>query len=852
MINLYDILDAADGQLFGEPVAQIFNGFCFESRQVKSGDLFVALKTERGDGHHFMEDAIKAGATGLMCKHPPTFDTHGITVIIMHDVEAAMMRWTNYVLTKFGTTVVAVTGSYGKSTTKEAISQVMRIRYQVYTGRVNIPGRFALPLALGQLTQQHEIAILEYESTQAGEMAEMITAAPPMVGVVTNINPAKASKTSISEERILIENLPQDGLAVLNHDDALVREIQCQVPKLTISVDKQGTSFGADLTAYNIIQALDKTGFDLRYGNQRFIAKWVRLLGAHNLYAVLSAISVGLSFEVPLENSLNVLTQLDPLPGRMRPLMGVNRCQLIDDTYDATPNDMLLVLEWLKALRPQPSIKETQMGFVSPRGKIFVVIGDIADPTERRPQSYLEVGASLAEVATEIVSEGDDAANAVRAALDKGFPITSTHITFSAQDAATAIRNRLGPKDLVLVKGNRSARMERVVAALLHRPEDAVLLPRQDNSLDSDWTIRPISPTWVHVDTAAVAHNVKRMKEIIGVQCTLMAVVKTDAYGHGAIPVSTTAGLNGADYLGVTSMDEALQLRRAGITKPILILGYTVPYAARQVVRHDLTLSIYDLNTARAFNQAAAELDRTIKAHVRIDVSRNGMGLMREEVPQFIRGLHKLDRIHLEGIYTHISSNIDRQDAIRQLNEFDETINMLKTINAQFQYVHAAASGPALHIPEARFNMVRCGAALYGLHPGRYTLPPDFKTALTWKTTIVQLKRVSTNLMGLVASDTTRTMAVLPVGYASGFRVGPLAWTYVLVKGKRAPVVGNVESYFCAVDVTDIDDVRVGDEVVLIGEQGEEKITVEDAADFLNTLNYEVISMIMPRASRTK
>ncbi len=852
MINLYDILDAADGQLFGEPVAQIFNGFCFDSRQAKSGDLFVALKTERGDGHHYMEDAVKAGATGLMCKHPPTFDTHGLTVIIMHDVETALMRWTSYILSKFGTTVVAVSGNYGKSTAREAISQVLRIRYQVYTGRTQFPGRFSLPLALSQLTKQHELAILEYDSTQVGEMAEMITAAPPTVGVVTNISPIQ--KSAIPEERVMIENLPSDGLAVLNHDDSLVREIVCRVPKLTISVDRDGTSFGADLTAYNLIQALDKTGFDLRYGNQRYIAKWVRLLGAHNLYAVLAALSVGLSFEVPLENSLNALTQLEPLPGRMRPLTGVNKAQLIDDTYDSTPEDMLMVLNWLRALRPQASIKETQMGLVSPRGKIYVVLGDVSDSviSERRPQSYMEIGAQLAEVANEIISEGDDAANAVRAALDKGFLVYNTHITFSAQDAATAVRNKLSSKDLVLIKGNRSARMERVVAALLDNPDDAIYLPRQDNTLESDWTDRPMSPTWVQVDSNAIAHNVRRVKEIIGAQCTLMAVVKADAYGHGAIPVSTTVGLNGADYLGVTSIEEALQLRRAGITKPILMMGYVVPYAARQVVRHDLTISIYDLNTARAFNQVAAEQDRTIKAHIRIDVTRNSMGLMREEVPQFFRGIHKLDRIHIEGIYTHIPSTIDRQDAIRYLNEFDETINMLKTINAEFQYIHAAGSGVALHVPEARFNMVRCGAALYGLQPGRYDLPADFKPALVWKTSVIQLKRVANNLGGLVASDTTRTLAVLPVGYGSGFRVGPLAWTYVLLKGKRAPLVGNVDLYHCTVDVSDIDDVRVGDEVVLVGTQGEETLTVEHAADFLNTLNYEVVTMIMPRAARSR
>ncbi|NJL93253.1 MAG: hypothetical protein HC915_05740 [Anaerolineae bacterium] len=179
MINLFDILDAADGQLFGEPIAQIFSGFSVNPRTVQPGELYVALKTEQADGHPAMEAAVRAGATGIMCKHPPTFDTSGVTVVMMRDVEGALLRWARYILTKYGTTVIAVAGSNGKSTTGNAIHHVLSGRYPALNGTDSLPGRFGVPLALGKLTNSHQLAVLEFSPLQSGDMDEMFNATLP-------------------------------------------------------------------------------------------------------------------------------------------------------------------------------------------------------------------------------------------------------------------------------------------------------------------------------------------------------------------------------------------------------------------------------------------------------------------------------------------------------------------------------------------------------------------------------------------------------------------------------------------------------------------------------------------------
>ena len=181
----------------------------------EAGQIFVAVKTPHGDGHDYMEDAVKKGVTGIMCTNPPTFDTDGLTVVVMRDVEKALIRWTERILKKFGTSVIGVTGSTGKSTTKEAIAKVLGSQYTVYKNPGSFNGRFGLPLALGKLTADYQLAVLEFGTDQFGEMAEMVAATHPVLGVVTNIGHTHIDRLGsleniAKENQVLIESLADD------------------------------------------------------------------------------------------------------------------------------------------------------------------------------------------------------------------------------------------------------------------------------------------------------------------------------------------------------------------------------------------------------------------------------------------------------------------------------------------------------------------------------------------------------------------------------------------------------------------------------------------------------------------
>jgi alanine racemase len=863
MINLYDILDAADGQLFGEPASQIFTAFAFDPRQVKRGDLFVAIKTERGDGHHFMEEAVQAGAAGLMCTHPPSFDTEGVTVVIMRDVEGALLRWTKYILNKFDVTVIGVAGSNGKSTACAAIAQVMGQRYQVYYHPTDFNGKFAIPLSLSQLTAQHQLVVLELDPTYSGEMGDMLAYIPVTVAAVTSISgPGQDNYSNfvLQESDLLISRLPKDGLAVLNFDQETVRRlgVQSPAPNMTISVDREGASFGADLTAYNLVISIDKTGFDLRYGSDRYLGKWFPLLGAHQAYAALTGLAVGLAFDIPLEDGLKALTDLQPLAGRLRPLTGINNCLLIDDTASASAASFLAALEWLNAIRPKPSARDTVDGQISPHGVIYAILGDLEDVTQHSPLDTKRLGDQLVQVASVIVTEGDSAALLARSALEHGIPLARIHMTFSPQDSAYAIKDLLGPKDVVLVIGGASARMERVTAELLAQREDLALLPRHDQLSQASLSAPANHHTWVQVDLEAIAHNTRLVRHLIGPDCHLMAVVKADGYGHGVVTVSTTALLNGADYLGVGSLEEGITLRKAGIPNPILILNYLPSSSAAEVLKYDLSISLYDSTSARAFNRIASSTDKQIAVHVRLDCGQHGLGLPADEIAVFFRALLKLEHLRLEGMYTHLEMT-DRSEGEGQLIRFREAIKIISTGEMGIRYrQHAASSAATLHLPDSHLDMVRVGAALYGVRPSaKSPLPKDFKPALSWKTTVIQVKRVAARMGvdedGQPFTTKARNLAMLPVGYADGLHTGKVRpWEAVLVKGKRAPVVGSQESYLTLIDVSEIDDVRPGDEVVLIGEQGKEQIMAEEVAEWLGLRPPEVLTALMARLPRVK
>lgn len=350
--------------------------------------------------------------------------------------------------------------------------------------------------------------------------------------------------------------------------------------------------------------------------------------------------------------------------------------------------------------------------------------------------------------------------------------------------------------------------------------------------------------THIELDHKALAGNVAGIRAKVGASTQICAVVKANAYGHGAVEVARVALASGADRLAVATVAEAVELRRAGIDAPILVLGYTSPAEARDIVALDVTATVSSVEAARALADEAKALGTTAKVHVKVNTGMNRLGVSPADAPALVEELAKLKSLDVEGIFTHFhSSDSDVASTRAQLRAFTDVLDVLDKKGLRPRIAHAANSDAVLTLEESHLDMVRPGTALYGMVPG------FGKKVLSWKTSVAHvnpLKAAETVSYGATwTAPDARTVAVIPVGWADGLAAGAGHFREVLVGGVRCPIVGSITMDQAMVDVTALEPkggVKVGDEVVLLGAQKREAITVEEAARWLGDVHPVVVT----------
>lgn len=383
--------------------------------------------------------------------------------------------------------------------------------------------------------------------------------------------------------------------------------------------------------------------------------------------------------------------------------------------------------------------------------------------------------------------------------------------------------------------------------------------------LEFTMTRLALRPAWVEVSTGAIENNTRRLRAILGPQTELMAMVKANAYGHGALLAAQAALRGGASWLGVYDAGEGQELREAGIKAPILVLGPTPEPWLRDALLSDLTLTIPAVEYVPPLVRVARELKQRARVHVKIDTGMTRLGLAAESAAPIILAWAQEDALDVEGIATHfaVADDPDARDTTgwgdaftrRQLDTFLLVADEVEQGGLHLKYRHAGNSPGAVHYQHPRLNLARGGILLYGLHPSAERPRPEgFVPALSFKTRLALVREVPAGrFVSYGATFETKRpsrIGVLMVGYADGFRRKPGNYGEVLVRGKRAPIVGRVCMDQTMIDVTDIPEAQMGDEVVLIGKQGGAELTAEAVAERLGTNNYETVTTISARVPR--
>ena len=359
--------------------------------------------------------------------------------------------------------------------------------------------------------------------------------------------------------------------------------------------------------------------------------------------------------------------------------------------------------------------------------------------------------------------------------------------------------------------------------------------------------------TWLEIDLSAIKNNIHQIQALT--HRPVMPVIKANGYGHGIVEVGRAAAAVGAAWLGVARLEEAVILREAGIDLPILVLGFCSPEGVPEALFHRVSLAVHDPLTGMAFAAQAEAVGKTLSVHAKIDSGMGRLGVFSENGLEFMRALKDCPRLHVEGLFTHLARADEPgvETTAWQLDRFARLVREVEAAGLRPGLVHAANSAGSLYFPGSYFDLVRPGIAIYGLQPSAEApLTQGFRPAMSWKAQLVSIKDlpaghgVGYNYRYITSGP--ERIGVIPVGYADGFR--RCLGNFALVGGKRVNVVGGVCMDQCMLRLDEVPSARIGDEVVLMGAQGEMAIRAEEIGQAWGTINYEVVCGLAVRVPR--
>ncbi|WP_018249428.1 alanine racemase [Orenia marismortui] len=363
--------------------------------------------------------------------------------------------------------------------------------------------------------------------------------------------------------------------------------------------------------------------------------------------------------------------------------------------------------------------------------------------------------------------------------------------------------------------------------------------------------MKNLRPTWLEIDLNALKHNIREVRSKLDNSTDIMAIVKANAYGHGTVEIAKAALYEGINWFGVATVAEGIELRNAGIDANILVLGTLLNEQIDNIVKYNLTPTVYDYNLAKELSK----LGKDIKIHIKIDTGMGRIGFLPKNAKEEIKRIFNLPNIKIEGLFTHFAkADTDKNYTLKQLKRLNKLIKTLEEDDIRIPIIHSSNSAAIINFPEAHYNLVRMGIILYGLYPdNRLVDKLNLKPVLSWKAKLVHVKEIEKGRgisYGCTYITKSKTkVGTLPVGYHDGYSRSLSAKAEVLFNGNRSPVIGTICMDQMMIDLTGLD-AKAGDIVTLIGKDKEEEVSVNELATKLDTINYEIISRIAPRVPR--
>jgi Alr-MurF fusion protein len=765
-----------------------------DSRKIYSPatSLFFALKGARRDGHLFIAEVYKKGVRNFVVSDPQETAAYPeADFILVKNTLEALQQLAAYHRKQFSIPVIGITGSNGKTIVKEWLYQLLHSDYNIVRSPKSYNSQIGVPLSVWQMNEQHTLAIFEAGISQPGEMEKLERIIQPAIGVLTNIGEAHSEgfisrKQKEEEKRILFKNAVQPP-------PLEIVDIKKQISGTVIYAK---SNKGLAKTISIEIPFTDDASV------QNAITSWEVML------------MLGYDNEIIKDRMKSLL----PVNMRLELKKGINHCNIINDSYSADLSSLEIALNFLN--QQNAGSKKT------------VILSDFLQSGLKDEDLYTFLLESLKKHnVNRLIGIGEKITKALSPlTIHSDYPVKAELHT-STENFIKQFRSSQFKEETVLVKGARIFGFEKIVQLLEQKVHQTVL----------------------EINLNAIAHNLKVYQSYLRPSTKVMGMVKAFAYGSGGAEIAGILQYHKVDYLGVAYADEGVELRKAGITLPIMVMN-PEESAFDSLIEYNLEPDLYSFDILHSFDAFLQnEGLQQYPVHIEIETGMNRLGFAIEETGRLAETLQKISSLKVQTVFSHLAASEDPKEddfTFQQFNHFQQAVLKLKDKLHYSFLQHIANSGAVFRLPQLQLDMVRLGIGLYGVDSGG-TRQSELQPVATLKSTVAQLKKikagesVSYNRKGVVKRDSI--IATIRIGYADGFirRLGN-GIGKIWVRGKLVPVIGTVCMDMTMIDVTDIVDVREGDEVIIFGKE----LPVQQLAQWAGTIPYEIMTAISQRVKR--
>ena len=798
-----------------------------DSRKVyaPSTSLFFAIKSQRRDGHQFIPELYNKGVKNFIISE--AIDTSSYpeaNFLLVNDSLVALQQIAAFHRQQFNAMadgrqvpVIGISGSNGKTVVKEWLYQLLQENYHIVRSPKSYNSQIGVPLSVWQMNEQHTLAIFEAGISEQGEMIRLERIIKPTIGVLTNIGEAHSDGFNDEEHKFREKLVLFKSCEVIigREIDFSGREDIVEMLGENIALKTWGQREENDFVIQAIDKGISETKIEIKFNNSstRILIPFTDDASVENAITCSAVmLQLGIAGDVIERRMKN----LHPVNMRLELKKGINNCSIINDSYSADLSSLNIALNFL--VNQSAGTKKT------------VILSDFLHSGLQDEDLYEEIADALQNHSVNhVIGIGERISTLLPIAFGSS---TLTQEYFNTTESFVQhYRFSKFKEETILVKGARIFEFEKIVPLLEQKAHQTIL----------------------EINLNALTHNLKQYQKILQPATKVMAMVKAFAYGSGGAEIAGVLQFQKVDYLGVAYADEGVELRKAGITLPIMVMN-PEENAFEAIVEHNLEPEIYSFQLLHSFDLfLKAQALQQYPVHIEIETGMNRLGFSVNDIEQLGTKLKATPSFNIQSCFSHLAGSEEKgQDAFteEQAIKFQQAATQLQERLGYSFLKHIANSAAAIRHPHLQMDMVRLGIGLYGVDSAA-TGKLDLQTVATLKSTVAQLKylktgdSVSYNRKGVVSRDSV--IATIRIGYADGYPrrlgngVGKIA-----VKGKLAPVIGTVCMDMIMIDVTDIAAVQEADEVIVFGKE----LSVQQLAEWATTIPYEIMTGISQRVKR--